>query len=136
MNMRNHWRGEVTRGKQFFFYKNYRVPHIYKNYRVPHHGMLPELGITCMGLQHRLEKLGTTLAAAVDTVLGPDGVGEIPMAAVHDVIREYARRGVRLTRHFGPIAELSGIKGPALDGRLKRKFKTTLAKEVRAVLGP
>jgi hypothetical protein len=100
-----------------------------------HHGMLPELGITCAGLQHRLEKLGTTLAAEVDTVLGLDGVGEIPLAAVHEVIREYARRGVRLKKHFGPIAELGGIKGPALDGQLKKKFNTTLAKEVRAVLG-
>jgi hypothetical protein len=34
--MLNHWRREVTRGKRFFFYKNYRVPNITKQSSGPY----------------------------------------------------------------------------------------------------
>lgn len=94
------------------------------------HGTIPELGITGIGLQHRLEKLGTSLAVEVDKVLGTDAIPEFPISTVRLVIAQYMTNCIRLGKKFGRIPELGGITGAALNERLKRKYQTTLAQEV------
>ncbi len=98
------------------------------------HGMIPEIGVTGIGLQHRLEKVHTTLAAEVDKVLGRDKIPESSLATIRRVIRQYAKAGVPLTRRSGPIPELGGITGAALDARLKKKYGKALS-EVKNLCG-
>jgi hypothetical protein len=88
---------------------------------------VPEFGgITGMGLDNRLKKVGTTLGAVVEAA-DPKNVRDFTLAQIRKVVKDYRRRGQPLTKRSGSIPELGGIQGAALNERLRRDHGTTLA---------
>lgn len=97
------------------------------------YGDLPEIGMSSFALNGRLVgHYKTTLAQEAENILGPM-VRPLTLPKVRQVIRKYARNGVRLHRKFGDIPELD-MSSYNLADRLKRNFKVTLTELVEGVM--
>jgi len=97
------------------------------------YGDLPEIGMSSFALNGRLVgHYKTTLAQEVEKILGPM-VKPLTLPKVRQVIRQYAKNGVRLHRKFGDIPELD-MTSYNLADRLKRNFKVTLSELVGEVM--
>ena len=93
-----------------------------------------ELNTSCKAVDHICRRdYGFTLAEVVAQVLGDRNDGLLEKA--HELIHEYWSRGIRLTRSFGAIPEIS-MTASALNTRLQRNCRTTLAEEIDKLLGP
>ena len=75
----------------------------------------------------------STLAREVRTVFGD--FNDDLLVKTHDLIREYWSRGIRIGNKYGNLPGI-GMSSYALNGRLKNHYNTTLAAEVRTILGP
>lgn len=97
-------------------------------------GNLPEIGMSSFALNGRLVwNYKTTLAQEVEKILGPM-VKPLTLPKVRQVIRKYAKNGVRLHRKFGHIPELD-MSSYNLADRLQRNFRVTLSELVEEVAG-
>lgn len=95
---------------------------------------MDELDRSARGVDKVLRRhFGTTLAKQVRVVLG-DANDDL-IARVHDLIREYWAKGIRIGNKHGDLPEI-GMSSFALNGRLQWNYGTTLAKEVEKILGP
>lgn len=96
------------------------------------YGFLPEMKMTSAALNDKLRyHCHTSLAKQVTLIAGPQ-TAPWTIRDVWNLVYQYLTRGIRLSKHFGPIPEL-GISGLTLDTKLKARFGSSLNDIVKQV---